>query len=357
MKNHRLVIFVFAFFPWVVLSACDSGTKNVDSCGDGFLDPGEECDKNEMTVTACQDLGFYEQLDVLTCKDDCTIDLAACYGRCGDSVIQLTFGEQCDQENALLTTNFCRAKGYYGGLNGCTTACMLDEQACTTNGSCGDGVWQEDYESCDGTSLGQATCEALGYPGGTLACADNCRFEVSACTGGEKCGDGVLDAPEQCDGGNLNGATCAGLEGFAGGVLQCGSDCRFDTNLCHPETECGDGLVYGAEQCDGANLLGQTCMSVGLVSGVLTCKADCTFDTTSCIGQSVCGDGQIQGSEACDGTNLNGMTCQILGYPDGTLTCTSGCSLDLTSCQALVEICDNDLDDDNDGDKIGRAHV
>ena len=48
---------------------------------------------------------------------------------------------------------------------------------------------------------------------------------------------------------------------------------------------CGDGVRDGSEQCDGADLGGQTCADVtsGFVhGGTLACNADCTFNTDGC---------------------------------------------------------------------------
>ncbi len=46
------------------------------------------------------------------------------------------------------------------------------------------------------------------------------------------CGDGVINGNEQCDGANLNGFTCEAL-GNAGGTLQCDPvTCTFDTQMC-----------------------------------------------------------------------------------------------------------------------------
>ncbi len=55
---------------------------------------------------------------------------------------------------------------------------------------CGDGVRVEG-EACDGADLGDATCEALGYDSGELACTFDCTFEDAGCLGSERCGDGL----------------------------------------------------------------------------------------------------------------------------------------------------------------------
>lgn len=46
---------------------------------------------------------------------------------------------------------------------------------------------------------------------------------------------------------------------------------------------CANGLVEDGEQCDGANLGGATCASIGLVVGALACTGACRFDASACI--------------------------------------------------------------------------
>jgi hypothetical protein len=58
------------------------------------------------------------------------------------------------------------------------------------------------------------------------------------------CGNGVIDPGEQCDQANLNGQTCVS-QGFAGGILKCGAGCVFDTSGCSAArfVDNGDGTV------------------------------------------------------------------------------------------------------------------
>jgi hypothetical protein len=50
---------------------------------------------------------------------------------------------------------------------------------------------------------------------------------------------------------------------------------------------CGDGQIMPGEQCDGADLQGFTCMSLGLNGGTLACDpVTCTFDTSMCMSTS-----------------------------------------------------------------------
>jgi hypothetical protein len=46
---------------------------------------------------------------------------------------------------------------------------------------------------------------------------------------------------------------------------------------------CGDEIIQGGEQCDGTNLGGATCESLGFDAGAVQCSTACTFITASCI--------------------------------------------------------------------------
>lgn len=52
---------------------------------------------------------------------------------------------------------------------------------------------------------------------------------------------------------------------------------------------------------------------------------------------SVCGDDVIEESEQCEGNNLGGATCVSLGYATGTLSCTGSCSYNTSQCPSLEE--------------------
>jgi hypothetical protein len=104
---------------------------------------------------------------------------------------------------------------------------------------------------------------------------------------------------------------------------------------------CGDGVVSGAEQCDGTQLGSATCQSEGLVSGTLACGADCLFDFSGC---EACGNGVIDGDEACDGSVPVGTTCASLGFDAGTPSCTAECVVSSDDCGEIQSIA---LDDFN----------
>jgi hypothetical protein len=50
-----------------------------------------------------------------------------------------------------------------------------------------------------------------------------------------------------------------------------------------PVGDCGNGVIDAGEQCDGADLQGFDCASLGLNGGTLACDPMmCTFDTSMC---------------------------------------------------------------------------
>lgn len=50
------------------------------------------------------------------------------------------------------------------------------------------------------------------------------------------------------------------------------------------QASCGNGNIEANEECDGLTLGGTTCASLGFSGGTLTCSAACDFDTSQCTG-------------------------------------------------------------------------
>ena len=204
-------------------------------------------------------------------------------------------------------------------LIGCclVAGCDADTQAVAR---CGD-QYLDPGEECDGSQLQGASCRSLGFYSltATLGCTADCRYDTSGC--GPACGDSVVDGlqGEACDGSNLNGQDCESL-GFSGGSLICGDDCRFDTAAC--QSVCGDNVVGPDEGCDDGNFSdGDGCSQ--------TCEVEpgwnCTDDHPS-ICSTICGDGMQRGEEECDQDEFAaGGTCIEEGYWSGTLSCSEDC--------------------------------
>ncbi len=60
-----------------------------------------------------------------------------------------------------------------------------------TTANCGNGI-RESGEQCDRSDLGTTTCKSLNYDSGTLACNNQCKFDVTLCK------KDVLPPPVEC---------------------------------------------------------------------------------------------------------------------------------------------------------------
>jgi hypothetical protein len=109
--------------------------------------------------------------------------------------------------------------------------------------------------------------------------------------------------------------------------------CDDESHTCIPPG-CGDGVVAGAEQCDG--ILETDCTGIGLGfydPGELVCRSDCTFDTSRCGAR--CGDRTINGPEVCDGMPPAGVSCIDYGFQIGRLDCSAACNPHLPACGTI----------------------
>jgi len=108
---------------------------------------------------------------------------------------------------------------------------------------------------------------------------------------------------------------------------------------------CGNNDREGEEQCDGSDLAGQSCASLGLGSGTLTCfpansSQECQFDTTNCIQPPQCGNGTVEQGEQCDDGNADNTDACLTTCVDAS--CGDGFT------QTGVEQCDDGNADNTD---------
>ena len=191
---------------------------------------------------------------------------------------------------------------------------------------CGDGNI-DSGEDCDGTNLDGATCADRGFDGGTLACDSACAFDESGCTDDptQMCGNDMVEGTEACDGTDLNEQTCSDF-GFEFGVLTCSDTCTIDATGCGAGPVCGDGAMEEGEECDDGNTDDED-----------GCAADCVVE--------FCGDGIVQAGldEACDSGSLTIPDCDELGSV-GVVFCSSECALDEILCPDVAQCGDGTLD-------------
>ena len=146
------------------------------------------------------------------------------------------------------------------------------------------------------------------------------------------CGNGMVDGSEQCDGDDLAGADCASI-GFDAGTLACNAGCVYDTFDCIIYI-CLNNTIDPGEFCDGTALNGADCVSEGFpLGGELACNDSCDdYDLSGCLTQ-LCGNDTIEGTEVCDGTAFGGDSCAAHGFAGGQLGCNAGCTgLTYASC-------------------------
>lgn len=74
-----------------------------------------------------------------------------------------------------------------------------------------------------------------------------------------------------------------GVDNDGDGSTDYPADSGCTSALDGSEALCGDGFIDAGEECDGANLNGESCQSQGFTSGTLACSS-CAFDTSGCVG-------------------------------------------------------------------------
>jgi hypothetical protein len=145
--------------------------------------------------------------------------------------------------------------------------------------------------------------------------------------------DGSTTAPLVDDTAESGASSSTGGRASSTGGSGSGST-SGDPSSTGPTTDCGNGVVEAGEECDGSDLDGSSCRSLGLPDGELACVEDsCVFDLRGCVRADACGDGRIQPGEQCDGADLQGFDCITLGLSDGTLSCDPvTCTFDTSNC-------------------------
>jgi len=251
----------------------------VDSCGNGQIDAGEECDSTadgSGCTSICTCDGTHESTTPVS---------LVCQLSCGNG--KLDGGEQCDSTAA--------GSGCVNCL--CSPQTQYEPTGKLTCGLiCGNGLL-DIPEQCDvngGTNcLAGCVCGPTFEPAGDI----NCRAI---------CGNGRRDSGEDCD---------PGAEG------KCKADCTCDVGFqpnddptkidCQPV--CGNARLDIGEQCDP--------------NGGLYCNMDCTCflgfeksalpstDCTQILGCDVYGDsGKSDHVFSCiNGVNTRTITCEV-GY-------------------------------------------
>jgi len=174
--------------PGLVCTLAGDGCT-ATSCGDGIVDPDEECDD----MNAINGDG---------CNAFCVVEF------CGDGLLQPAIGEDCDDGNTA-------------GGDCCSETCQFE----TTGSSCADGDLCTTGDVCDGAG----TC--VGAP---VVCDDTNVCTDDSCNAGTGVCDFVPNT-DPCADGDL----CTEPDACSAGVCTSG-----------PLLDCDDGNPCTADACD-----------------------------------------------------------------------------------------------------------
>ena len=179
--------------------------------------------------------------------------------------------------------------------------------------ACGNGILEAGEECDDGNNEDGDGCSA------------NCDIEEE-----HYCGDGSLDLGEECDLGILNGVTCT--PPYGGSCTYCSGTCKSKTLY---GGFCGDKIKQDGEECDDGN-----------TNNLDSCRNNCKLP--------YCGDGIKDKNEYCDdGNQINGDGCS----KTCRLECEEGyCTPNITIEEFVPKVwqCDNRFIYD-DGTRPGRV--
>ncbi len=230
------------------------------SCGDENVNGAEECDDglNNHNNRACND----------QCKQTF----------CGDGTMQGANGKKTKGETGVGDES-CEPSP---ALPTCDTDCA---------GKCGNGK-KDRGEDCDNGEPGRVVGGTNGNPNaGAVPCQGRAQigFECTPFCGNGKVdgGPGVGGLPpkgkEECD---AVGGTGVDIDG---NTVKCKKDCTIET--------CGNGQLDAKEDCDTV-----------IINGVPVMKDKGGVTTTNCdpaiCKKDVCGDGKKGFSEGCDPVNI-----------------------------------------------------
>ncbi len=324
------------------------------SCGDGNVDPGEECDPgaeptccsatctNNSDGLSCDDGTFCNGAD--TCSSGaCVSPGDPCSGGAECNAVCDEVGDTCFDPAATPCTD---------DGNVCTDDVCDGAGSCSHPGNtdpCNDGNFCNGADTCDGAG-GCTVSAGDPCPGadGDGDCAESCDEGADNClapdTIGSGCDDGLFcSGADTCDGAGAcvgAGDPCAGADGDG----DCAESCDEGADNClAPDaaaSACDDGLFCTVtDTCDGAGTCGGTGDPCPGPDGDGNCSESCDEGADNCSANdaaaSACDDGLFcTATDTCDG----GGSCLGAGDPcpgaDGDGDCAESCDEGADNCLA-----------------------
>jgi len=293
--------------------------KNCGACANACK-PGHVCSAGKCALWC--------QAGLTDCSGVC-VNLKTDLKNCGGCASACKAGHVCSAGKCALS---CQA-----GLFDCSGACANLQTDLANCGACAN--------KCKGGHVCTAGKCVLSCQAGLTDCSGACvnlQIDPGNCGNcANKCKAGYVCSAGQCKLSCKSGQTdcsgsCVDLQTDSNNCGACATKCKQGEVCASGKcvTACGNGAINVGEQCDGTNLGGKTCVSLGYLAGTLTCNKICGFDISGC---HYCGNGKIEGSEQCDGTNLGGKTCKTQGHDGGKIACGKKCAFDLSACHKCTD--------------------
>ncbi|MBX3229162.1 MAG: hypothetical protein KIT84_02415 [Labilithrix sp.] len=265
------------------------------ACGDGRLDPGEECEGFDLRGATCDALGL--AVGTLACNAECKLDTTGCGGKCGDGVVQP--GEDCDGANLNGKTCALVSPTAIGAL-GCSADCHFLIEGCSEPVPAGELAPCTPGAAND--CAAPATCVTTAR--GSF-CLEACDLASTAgpCGAGRYCED--VGGAGACANVPATGAGCTARSGCAGAGDTCiptftsatGAPISTCAPSC-PATEVGKG--------QGSCAAGLSCVAIADGPAEIESPTACTAAT-----------------ESTDCTVANGYRCNPVPSPAGeVMRCT-----------------------------------
>lgn len=264
-----------------------SPTSSVDTtdgggdCGNGAIDEGEECDGTELGGAQCVDVNPAYSDGTLVCGASCTFDASGCTLPPDTPLValnevtsdQVLAGDFMGMNDALELHNAGTSPADLSGYQISDDPMLLaDKTYVIPEGTVldpGDFLVLRSFDMLTMTGELPFGVNASGLE--TLVLAD-----PSGATVDSVMVDGYLARVSYC---RVPDAT--------GPWFQC--EQTFGSENQEADTACGNDVVEDLEECDGTDLAGNTCESLGFgfSGGTLTCKPTCKLDPDLCTTDSM----------------------------------------------------------------------
>jgi hypothetical protein len=267
-------------------------TGQPTDCGNDMIDGDEECDGTDLGGLECSDVDENFVGGTLACGATCTLDASGCMLAPGSALVALnevtsTSIEGAGNNDAIEIHNAGDAAADISGWR------LSDDVALPAD---------KTYTFPEGTTI---------EPGEFLVLLS---YDMDTGTG---------DFPFGISDNSVETLTLANADGAVDQVMVDG----YDARVSYCRSPDGTGPWFECNQ---------------------------TFGSANEVSDTECGNGVIEGDEECEGRDFGGATCESLdlGYTGGTLMCSGACNIQADGCTTTSDLVINELNATDDDIEI-----